>query len=643
MKLYQAYRETLKATPKFIPYGSPVPIRDNNKDYYVSLFQYTDEQRTLAESKQSVAGIRDVTTDILYFDFDSKDNLEAARKDALTLINRLVDQSVDPANIQASFTGAKGFSVQVRLNERISNAQFKAAVHRLAGDLPSFDHVVSDPARVIRVDNTRHQKSGNFKVPLEPFELDELSIAEILELSKATREITAIKPIEIDSHLFDVEEAPAKVKIEVTDDIKSAMDTKPRHWKDYKWALVQGFFESGERHSALMVIAATCRGLGYDKQTAYYMCKSALKKQAERSGTEEFDKSELWENIIENSVYSETWSGGQYSPATNPWLKKYCDKMGFAPDQKEEDLKPKRIVEVKDSFEHYVNHIEENTVLTGIAILDKEVPLTIGMNLGIVGAASSGKTALALEILKNTSKSGVVSVFASLDMHRNRLFEKLLYKTTGLSRDALYAKIKAEGIDSVTEKLKEDYANVYFYDRSSPTVADIRLFIEKVQDETGKPVKLVMVDYFERVGSERSDETAASKDVAGQLQDLLNDLNVCLITLVQPNKQSLSGGPDAPIKSYTAIKGSSFLYQSFRSIISIWRPFFTPEDKGKDNYMQMAVLKNDLGELGIHNFSWNGKKGEIKEMTEEQNEYFISLLREKEAKKAMKDTSTGWE
>lgn len=641
--LYSVFKETTATLPKFIPYPSKLPITNKNKDYYLSLFQYTEEQKVLGESKNSVAGIKGTSTNKLYFDFDKLDNLEDARKDALTLASRLVQLGIEAEDIKASFTGLKGFSIEVQVNRRISNEEFKAAVTQLAGDLKTFDFTVMDYARIVRVENTKHPKSGLYKRFLKLWDLEELTIDAIKELAKDPGETWEVKASAIPEKFFKVVEVKKEAKVVDLDneDLKTVLENKPRHWKNYKWALAQGFFESGERHNALMVVAATCRGLGYDKNTAYYICKAALKAQAARKGETEFDKEELYTNIIEKSVYSETWEGGQYSPKSNPWLKNYCEKMGFDEEIKEEQ--PKRIVDVKDSYEHYVNHIEENTVLTGIATIDREVPLTIGMNLGIVGAASSGKTALALEILKNTSKSGVISVFASLDMHRNRLFEKLLYKTTNLPRDQLYAKIKAEGIDSVTQKLKEDYANVYFYDRSCPTVEDIKQFIEEVQKETGKQVKLVMVDYFERVNSERSDETAASKDVAGQLQDLINDMNVCLITLVQPNKFSLAGGPDQPIKSYTAIKGSSFLYQSFRSIISIWRPFFTPEDKEKDNYMQMGVLKNDLGELGIYNFSWNGKRGEIKEMTEEQEDYMLQLIKEKEAKKAGTKSDNGWE
>lgn len=628
-QLFQVYKETVSGKPKIIPYPGKIPVINPKVDHYRSLFQYTAAQKVQIETRGTFAGIRDVSTGELFFDFDSKDDHELARQDAVTLANRLVGLGVDPEDIKASFTGQKGFSIEIKLNRRISNEEFKVAVEKLAGDLETFDHIVSDPVRIVRVDNTRHPKSGNYKVPMTIYDLDELELKDIYNMSSLNTNLhKEFKEVKIPNEFFKVEKK--KEKKAPTGDLKEALETIPKGWKPYKWALACGFFESGERHNALMVIAATCRGLGYDKTTAYHICKAAVEKQANRSGDDKFPKEELFENIIDQSVYSENWEGGQYSPQTNPWLKKYCERMGLEV-KKEDETKAHRIQDIQDEFQHFVEHIEENTVLTGIKVLDEALPITTGMNLGIVGAASSGKTAIALEILKNTSKAGVVSVFASLDMHRNRLFEKLLYKTTGLSRGDLYAKIKQGEIEEITKRIKEDYANVWFYDRSCPSVANIRDYIEEVEAETGKKVKLVMLDYFERVNSDKSEDTAASKDIAGQLQDLVNDFNVAMVTLVQPNKFSLSGGPDTPIRSYTAIKGSSFLYQSFRSIISIWRPFFTPETADKDKYMQMAILKNDLGEQGLFNFKWDGKKGDIREMTEEEEGEFQYLLDQKKA------------
>ena len=174
---------------------------------------------------------------------------------------------------------------------------------------------------------------------------------------------------------------------------------------------------------------------------------------------------------------------------------------------------------------------------------------------------------------------------------------------------------------------------------------DIRKFIKQVEEQSGQKVKLCIIDYFERLSSDVSDATASSLKIAGQLQDLINDFNIALVTLVQPNKFSLSGGADCPILSYTAIKGSSFLYQSFRAIISIWRPFFTPMTKEMDKFMEMAILKNDLGELDHFLFNWVGSVGSITEAAEEQvDQYkeFMAIKTQKATGEQNNDRNGGW-
>src|ERR1035437_8117687 len=315
--LYSVLKETLSQKPKFIHYGSKLPLLDIKTDYYISLFQYTTDQKKLAESKGTLAGIKNTTTDKLYFDFDSKDNLELARKDALDLCTRLVDHDVSPDDIHTCFTGSKGFSVEVRLANRITNDQFKAAVVRLAGDLDTFDHNVMDPNRIVRLDNTHHNKSSYYKTPIEVFQLDEWTIPQILANASEMRDITnKTLKVQLPESLFVVEKK--KEKIKVAGDLAEAMERIPKGWKDYKHALAQGFFDSGERHNALMVVAATCRGLGYSKDQAYYICKAAVKAQVARYGGDEFPKEELYENIIDTSIYSEDWNGRAISPSTNP-------------------------------------------------------------------------------------------------------------------------------------------------------------------------------------------------------------------------------------------------------------------------------------------------------------------------------------
>lgn len=605
----------------------------SDKDWYYTAYYLGDDAPDYHKKNNGkMKGYRNAKTDTIWFDFDGSENLDNALKDTKEVISRLKNAGLKENSIDVYFSGGRGFHVFAKTNKMLNRTQVEHLATQFGKDLSTFDNTMYDELQLIRVPNTKHPETGLYKVQLSIPQLN-LTMDKIKEYAKQERTIRSKEPSSINESLLDVPKKANKNTQPVVASVKFDANKRPAHWRDYKWALLNAHMvKENERHEALMIIAATCKGLGYDQTLTTMMCLAFDEKFQKNTGKPPV--SDLEDNIIP-SVFDDAWSGGQYSYKNNKFLQEYCKRIGI--DVHEEDEKVYTIYDVKDQYVDFVKNIDKNTVKTGIRVLDESVPITIGMNLGIVGAASSGKTALAVEILKNTSNAGVISVFASLDMHRNRLMEKLLYKVSGLSRQELYKRIQDGKADDLFEKLRQEFKNVYFYDRSCPTVKDIREYIKKIEQDTGQKVKLVMVDYFERVNADKSDETAASKEVAGGLQDIINDFDVAMITLVQPNKFSLSGGPDSPITNYTAIKGSSFLYQSFRSIISIWRPFFTPETKDQDVYLQMAILKNDLGELDLFNFKWDGKRGMITEFSsDEEQEQLDRWLKEKEQRKNKK-------
>jgi replicative DNA helicase len=362
------------------------------------------------------------------------------------------------------------------------------------------------------------------------------------------------------------------------------------------------------------------------------MAKSACKASVSRFGGSEFPKEEIWSEV--ESVYTPFWKGGTFScrDGKSPWLTKICSELGVHKCNTEEDYeyKPMRFSDLRNDFKDYVLNIEKNTIKTGIPSIDDAIFLSNNANVVVLGAAGSGKTSLGLEILSNTSKAGVKSVCASLDMAKNRIFEKVLYRLSGIKREPLYDIFKTGQEQSLIDKLDEEFGNVYFFKKSSVSVKDLRNYIISCNESSEEPVKLVVIDYFERITSDLGDDTAASKRIAGEIQDLVDDLGVCVITLVQPNKNSVYGGPDKPLYDYTAIKGSSFVYQSARIIMSVWRPFYSPKDFKNDRFMQVAVLKNDLGELDEFAFGWEGSRGLITELDEFQKEELDMLLKQKQ-------------
>lgn len=616
-------------------------IKSNDKDYYTSIFLYDQKHYDQWMSTKSLAGVKDVVTNRLFFDFDNDADLEAAQKDATTLVERLIEDGINPNNIQCAFSGSKGFSVEVEHTSMLTPQQFKNIVFSYAADLRTFDTVVNDPNRIVRVTGTKHQKSSLYKYPLTPEELSSLTIDEILNLAKDINNansdysgwVEINLPETVTRRAYKETKPEAKVIDTVFEQSVEHLDwnKKPRWLSNCKFAIMNGFVPTGQRNNALMALASTFKAQGFSEEHTMAALKATTVKISEISGEEEFPEHELKRNVV-GYVFGPSWKGGAYTCREEGWLKNYCDSLGHHKCQHESRVlveSPKTLLDITPKFKDFVKNIENNTIKTGIPTLDKHLFITTGMPLAIVGAPGSGKTSLALEILNNTSKAGVGSVFASLDMTATRIYEKLAYRLTGKSRAEIYSMFKEDREHEYLELLREEFGNSFFYDKSSPTVKDLRDYIIACEQESGNKIKLVVIDYFERIFSEQSDDTAASKRVASELQDMVNDLGVCMITLLQPNK--MSGDLSEPISSYTNIKGSSFIAQSMRMILSVYREGFDPRVPENDRFLTVNVLKNDLGETASFDFNWYGKRGFIQEMDFED----LALLEEIRNRKAL--------
>jgi hypothetical protein len=662
--LYQNIRKGLNSKPMLVNIKEDINkfITNRDQDWYVSLYKYTDEHLQTLEEAGTLAGIKNTITNNLYFDFDNKPTpqdieimgsekaytkaLEKTRLEALEVANRLVLRGFEEDNIGCYFTGGKGFSIEVEINEYITPEKFKAITLDIAGDLDTFDTVVADPNRIVRVSNTRHQNSGLYKIPLTPEELVSLSIAEIKLLAKNPRQGRMLKIANLPQNIKDIEpmkeRAVSEIARELTFDISTVdMKARPHGLDEAKYLLLRGFFRTGQRNHAMLCLASTFKNLKYDRTHTEMILKATAIEQAERTGEDEFPDNEI--ELILNQVYSDHWKGGQFT-IRDPqnWLAQYAVKMGL--DIKKVEDGPMQIVDVEAEFTHFVKNLEQNTVSTGIPFIDAKMPLTLGTNAAIVGAPGSGKTTLALNILKNCSARGMTTVFFSLDMHRKRMFEKIMYDVTGLSRAELYEAFKSGKGKELVAKMKAQYGSVWFYDRSGTSPADMERYIKSVEEHTGTKVKLVMIDYLERVASEKSSDTEASKDIAQKIQDLVMDLDIACVTLVQPNKNAYNGGPDSPIENMAAIKGSSYLQQSYRNIISLWRPGYTPtlSEQGFDRFIEFAILKNDLGEMGKTVMGFEGAKGRIRPLEDFEYAEHKELL-EYKRNLAAGAKNDGWE
>lgn len=622
-------------------------VKNFQKDHYVSMYLYNEEQKKKFYTKvdkidsktkkiyQTINGaknINDVITDKIVFDFDDKNNLDSAKADTSELVNRLITHGIGEECISVTFSGNKGFGVEVITDQSFNPDEIKAITKGLAGDLKSFDTVIFNASRVIRLPFTRHQDSKLYKMPLS---LDELLTMTIDEIKKDAED--GYEP-DVLSSIAKLPDSIIKlripVKVEKKEFVGEVVDldlkNKPRWLSNWKYAIQEGFFPEGGRNSSLMILGATYRGQGFNKITAYRMLKGAAELQSQRSGQDRYGDEQIWSEIVEQ-VYDESWNGGTYAEDSFPdSIKEYLDEIGVPRAKAEDETILLGVDEVYDTFADFAENIEKNTIKTGIAQLDRMCRITTSMLVGVLGSPGSGKTATTLNILEKHSNGGEASIMFSFDMGKPLIYQKLAQKQTGKESDELFNIFitkNEEEKQKIKHKIGEAYKNVQMCFKTGSTVDEMRKYILEYERVTGKKVRMIAVDYLEKLVGPFSDATANSGYNAAKLQELCNDLELCCLLLLQPQK--MAGDPSDPLLTYRKVKGASVIEQDCRVIFSIFREGYHPQSYENDRFITYAVLKNTMGTLGSVDCYWEGLTGDVHPIDDEGRSELKKLRRQK--------------
>lgn len=657
-KFYRAFTKTVKAKralildQDFFDKWQEAQQKQDNIDYYESIFVYNEEQKeTFLKNGKSLSGITNVLTNRVVFDFDDEDNIDKAREDAYNLLHEVLLEVFEPSSIRIFYSGNKGFHLEVHLtNQLINELQFKNIVHNVGDRFETFDPSVSDPQRVFRLPLTYNVKTGRYKIPLTIDQFDNLATEEIIELSKNKNNSDFVDILEsYTTSAVDVlekfyKEPPKKDKVlatisDMNIDDRPDFSSKPRHLSSAKFALQEGFFGDGERNTACMILCATYRNLGYSKEIAYNMIKATLRKRAQRLGHDDYNKNELWNEVVE-VVYSDAWRGGTYAEKENKLVQKTIEVYNLQSEYYEKETV--NIKEVSEKFKSFADNIDKNIIKTGIPQLDDKVLVTTGMMVGVLGAPSSGKTTHTISIVEHQSLNNIGSLFISADMADNLLYARLMQRYCGINFKTILEEIKhrpykmwPEKIRSAWDQVLNNFKNVGFSFQSGPTTEDIARRIEEQEQMTGNPVKALFVDYLEKLRCDINDPTQASGRNASRLSDLTRDKQIATFLLLQPQKSA--GDPSDELLSMRKVKGASVIEQDCRVILTTWRPGFNPDVKGHNNediFSSIAIVKNNMGEAGKLDFRFNGATGLLSPMTIEDERFLDEVKFKAQQRKA---------
>ena len=610
-------------------------ITNHDTDWYLSLYKYNEDQKKEAETGQdgSIRGITDVTTNKLAFDFDNEDNIELARQDAMLTVERLKEKGINEDNMQISFSGGKGFSIIINHDQELTPEEHKAIAKEIAGDLKTFDTSVYNASRIFRLDYTKHNKTGLYKIPLSVKQFKNLDIDTIKKTAKNNKKPKDLpEPIQLPEPIKKLKAVKKKPTPKESSLIPNSLDftKKPYYLTDVKYALHKGYIPPGKGNVGMMILASTYKHVGFDKTDAYHMLKGVNEKRAEIYNIEMRPNDEIWNEVI-NYVYSPSWKGGTYDGETD-LIKETCATFGIS-----EKSSVVSIGQVKNRFLDFAENINKNVIKTGIKDLDDTIMITTGMMIGALAAPSAGKTSLATKIVENLSNNDQNVLFLSLDMHDNLLYSRLLQRVSGIniekklrskiesdpSYDPNYTFANDSELDKAFDKVDDLYRNVNFDFTRGCTIESIEENIRMNKAKHGDNLKMVVVDYLEKVRGPFSDATANSGYVASRLSDLASTYDVALLLLLQPQKSA--GDPSEELLSMRKVKGASVIEQDCRIIMTLWRPGFNPKDSSNDNYASIAVVKNNMGPVTFIDFGWDGLKGEFKSLSRPERDQLESL------------------
>jgi hypothetical protein len=478
--------------------------------------------------------------------------------------------------------------------------------------------------------NTRHQKSGLFKVQLDFDEVDELSPSQIKDIAQSTREYIPAEPDNVEDLVqeYDVPEKEYVVddkdrdKYEILNEFSDLVRNPDR--RKCIQILEQGEFGPGDRNSAVVRLAAYYKGEGRDQAEAYELINQALDRRAEKfPDANAIDDRETEATL--NHVYSPKWTGGTFSCRTDDFLAGFCSENGkpCAVNNKLNVL-GKSVQDIGGLFKSYVLYgaeAEDEWPEFGLTNLDDMVRIRPRNYSIIAGANGSGKTSLILEMMAKLNAQKIPHLFFSLDMADSSLFEKLAAKYTQYSLqdvEKAFASGSRPGImREIGEVLKEELPYTYFDFTSSANMSYIRDTVKKLNDDLPEdaPVKVIFVDYAGRLSGEGDSQYANATSNALLANDVAKETNTHIMFIAQISRQH--GDHTDPIRNNRVAKESGAWEENATSVLTVWRPFGKGIGEVPDDTMVVYVGKNRTGVLGECYFTWNGRKGTIRPMDDE--------------------------
>lgn len=630
-------------------------VTDPQVDWYRSAYTYGEDAKEYWESNgESIKGYTGETySSELWFDLDCELDPGRAKKATVDLLEYFGKIGWLGAT-EIFFSGFKGFHVIVHTKNRFVPSEVSIICYNIAkeagvpiGPDGVFDTSVYNITRIFRLPHTRHQKTGLYKIPITMDELNEMKLEKIKELAVEPRyESFEIDPVDAEE-MRKKYKAIQKEKPQLSSVPGSAMHENGDPSEAYAelggpvdfsmcppghrrciYALEQGDIGPGQRHEAIMRLAAFYKAQGFSREHAGEQIMDALEKRQEiYLDANAINDQECARDI--DQVFNKDWRGGMFTCKTDVFLQTKCDH-GSGPCYNDARVKMRSVITAEQLYHKYVKYGEEALIeypKFGIPWVDDRVRLRPRNFSILAGANGSGKTSIMFELMESLNAQKIFHAFFSLDMADSSVFEKLGAKFTKYSQRQIETAFNVntknpEIMREVFEAIKTKMPYTLFDFTSAATMQYIEqtvMGLKQIYDN----LQLVIVDYAGRLLGEFENQYASSTQNAMTANDVAKRTNCHFIYLAQVSREN--GDHTDALRSSRVSKDSGAWEENATCVFTCWRPLGNGI-AGKDQYIHLYVAKNRSGPLGENVFGWDGKTGKVWELRQDQfDEYCLEL------------------
>jgi hypothetical protein len=628
-------------------------ITDPERDWYASPFLYDDSAKEYFKTHDnSVKGYTGKAwTQTLYWDLDCEGDFEKVRQSSLKLLHKLEELGFAEST-QIYFSGYKGVHVFTRTTTKFNPAETKHTCYNLAieagVDPTVLDTSVYNVNRIFRIENTKHQKSGLFKVEIFYNELSELPLGEIKNIASEIRKTQSKTQPEnadfIKKRFAENVNRTAQVSTVSQTSAKHDFDVNncPKDKRTCIYILENGYFGPGERENGLMRLAAYYKGKGIDRDQALSMLNIALERRALiYDGLNTYTESDTLRCL--DQVYSEGWNNGMYSCKNDIFLQDKCHEFGAknCHAKKEKAVNVLTIDQVCDNYIKYGEEALKEYPKSGLEWLDKKVRIRPRNYSLINGSCGSGKTSLAIVMMEYFNEQGIRNIFFSLDMADSSLFEKLGARYTKYTPQEIeyafninfrndyasrYSHDATQVMEEVISAIKERFPLTYFDFTATASSQYILDTLKAINSTLDDKIKVGFIDYAGRLVSDQQNAYANSSYNARMANDIVKANDIHMIYISQIARES--GDHTSPLRTSRIAKESGAWEENATFVLNCWRPYGDGLS-GEDKYFHLYVAKNRSGSLGEHVFRWEGAKGDIlDDLTDSDYQAYIEKCRD---------------